>query len=358
MIYVAELDNFADRIVFDVSREQLRMPGLTEEQHLWLADTNPSEEGTESWIWKLFAVERLMENHPEPEFQKHLHMVEFDIDDNLAMTPAQKAEMRGSYMHDKDLLDRYYYGKWKASSHNSHFADVFRSDVHVIGNAEAKDESLWEVIPPTDNCVDLVTGFDLGSGRNHSAHILEPIDMGGKTGFSVLDELIEVGRMVNIVDFTLKFMEKMERLENYVLREFGRKVRWRHWSDSSAFVFRSASDRAQCFDHLIVLRTSDGKIQLRAAPKFPGSVRKRVDLTRRLLHENRLWVSANCKGTIDMFRLLRKGKAQTDFIADGSPHKHPFDSLSYPLISELVDEVAGFQMPEAQPKPSLTTTPA
>ncbi len=357
MIFFSELDNFKDRIVFDASIQQLRMDGVPQNNLMWLADTNPAEEGEESWLWKLWYGERMMENHPEPEFQKSLRLIETNINDNIWITEEKKREIKGSFSYDQDLLARYWFGQWKASSRNSHFHDVFKVDTHVVGVANSKNEADWEILKPQENCIDLITGWDLGGGRNHSAHIVEPIDLGGKFGFSVLDDQVSVGKMIRVEDFTEAFMEKMKTWEELIKRESGRIVRWRHWSDNSAFVFRAASDRAQSFDHLIVMRASGGKIQLRAAPKFPGSVRKRVELVRRLLFENRIWISAKCKDTITMLRMLRKGKAQTEFVAD-SPFRHPFDSMSYALMSELVDEIAGFEMPVASGSRGYVTTPA
>lgn len=357
-IFFSELDNFKDRIVFDASIQQLRMPGVPEHMFMWLADTNPAEEGTESWIWKLFYQERTQDQYPHPEFQKKLHLIEFTIDDNLSLSPQKKAELIGNFSHSPDLLARYAYGKWKASSRHSHFYDVFKAETHVLGNADAHDPSQWEIAMPQDGCFSLLSGWDLGTGRNHSAHIIEPISMDdGKPGFVVLDEITCIGEMISIEAFTEEFMERRNFWEAMCRLSNGRDVMWSDWSDNSAWVFRAASDKAAAFDHIQVMRASGGKVKMRAAPKFPGSRRKRLDLVRRLLFENRLFISARCKKTIEMFRMLRKGNTQAEPIAD-TWHRHLFDSMSYALAAECVEELSTWNPQNTQKASTLVVTEA
>ena len=94
-------------------------------------------------------------------------------------------------------------------------------------------------------------------------------------------------------------------------------------------------------DAATVERVSRGRIRFLSAhaAKSPGSVRRRVQMIRQLLVENRLLVSSHCTKTIQMFKELRRGRKELDYIVRGDPNKHPFDSLSYPIYSEMLEDL-------------------
>ena len=58
-----------------------------------------------------------------------------------------------------------------------------------------------------------------------------------------------------------------------------------------------------------------------------------MQLVAHLLDEQRLFVSAQLHATKTMFTNLRKGSTEAEFIK-ADQHRHPFDSLSYPIIAE------------------------
>jgi hypothetical protein len=112
---------------------------------------------------------------------------------------------------------------------------------------------------------------------------------------------------------------------------------WRHWSDSSAFdTYRAALGD---YDHNVIASATDGKIMLRAAPKGKGSIFKRIDIVRRLLFQNRLFISARCVRTVEMLGAICKGRTRMEPVED-SPLRHIFDSLSYALAAECFMELA------------------
>ena len=82
-----------------------------------------------------------------------------------------------------------------------------------------------------------------------------------------------------------------------------------------------------------------------AAKKGPGSVRQRVNLVKRLLHGNRLFVSANCVGTVDWLRNLKKGKRTTEVVQLGIDCRHAFDSASYAISQEIPIEMEIRELP-------------
>ena len=338
--WFSELSNFGNRIVFDTSTERLRMPHLRSEDHLWISDTNPSDLGENFWGYKLFYKERLAENHPFPDQQKKFRVIECCIDDNIFLSQDEKNEIFARYAHDEDRKQRYCYGKWTTSTEKGLFSDVFMADTHVLGSINPFDENEWELLLPSETCSTMPTGWDIGGSKNHSAHILERLGGDGNQSsvFHVLDEVVSVGTMITIEDFTELFVDRMNFWERYVREHCHQNpVEWRHWSDTSAFnTFRAALGG---FDHTIVAIASEGKIMLRASPKGKGSVFKRVDLLRKLLFQGRLYVSARCVETIKMLGSLKAGKTKMEPV-ERSELLHVFDSLTYALSSELVSETA------------------
>lgn len=346
MFYFSELSNFKNRIVFDATTERLRMPHLRDDQHMWLADTNPDDDGDECWIYKLFYVERTAENHPYADVQAKFELIEFTLDDNIWMTKAERNEIFSRYAHDPDRRDRYCYGKWTRSTEKGLFSEVFLADTHVLGNVGTYDEDDWEIILPSETCSKIITGWDMGSSKAHSAHILERIGPEGDPSsiFHVLDEIVSVGVMITIEDFTVMVDDRLQFWAKYVNDHCHKhQIEYRHWSDTTAFnTFRAALGG---YDHMIVALVSDGRIMLQASPKGRGSIFKRVDLLRRLLFQNRIYVSARCKETIKMLGSLKPGRSKMEPV-EISDLTHVFDSLTYALAAELINELADSWQPK------------
>ena len=352
MFYFSELSNFKNRIVFDATTERLRMPHLRDDQHCFLADTNPDDDGEECWIYKLFYVDRTAKDHPYPDVQAKFELIEFELADNIWMTPAERNEIFSRYAHDPERRDRYCFGRWTTSTEKGLFSEVFLADTHVLGNTSTYDEDEWEVILPSETCSNMITGWDMGSAKNHSAHILERIGALGDPNsiFNVLDEIVSVGTMITIEDFTAMVDDRIQFWARYINDHCHKQpIEYRHWSDTTAFnQFRAALGG---YDHMIVALVTDGRIMLQASPKGRGSIFKRVDLVRRLLFQNRLFVSARCKETIKMLGSIKKGKTKMEPVED-SDTRHVFDSLTYPLAAELINELAESWQPRLGPAAS------
>lgn len=347
MLWFNELDNFRLRKVFDISYDQLRMMGLPYDEHQWIADTNPSDEGEDSWIYKLWFQDRIMEGMPEGiateegkkafrQLQDELGLIEVMIPDNTFLTEQQRLGIYARFQHDPDLFNRYIKGLWTSSTTDSWFSDVFRPDLHILGDASGPTHSDWEILLPEENCTEMVTGWDIGD-TNHAVVFLEPANINGAITFKVLDRVVILRDQVGIPDLTEMVMAKMDFWEEQV----GRKIYWRHWSDTSAFDhFRSAAER---YDKDIVYAASGGRIRLMATEKGRNSIRHRINLARRLLFYGRLVTSASCPEVVSMFRGLKKGSVRDTSgfvgIERGNRHKHCFDALTYALSSELPLEI-------------------
>lgn len=349
MIYFSELDKFGDRRVLTVALPSLRMEHLTFEQQMWIADTNPSEEGENSWIYKLFLKERLMSYEEFCEYQKRqelpsleerdfrefyaqLDVIEILPRDNPYVDPRQLQEVRVSCAGDAGLYARHVDGKWVwgGGDASRHFRAIFRRPLHVVGNCESSNEADWLMAEPSPMCFELVTGWDLGD-VNHAAVIMESSIRTNRLDFAILDELVSLGKEVSNETFTFAFMELVEKLEKVA----GRPLRLdRSWSDRSSIERYSAS--ADTYPHLQVHAASGERIFLRGTPKGRESIKLRVRIVKELLTAGRLKVSAHCVQTISMFENLRKGKSSLDYVI--GDERHIFDAISYALMMELKEE--------------------
>lgn len=344
-IYFSELTKFRSRKILSITLPQLRMPHLRMDQHFWISDTNPGEDGEEEWAYKVWYVEKNMENPPETaktseeilafrEYQDNLHLVEIMPEENPYLDPRQLRELKSTYAYDPDLYSRYVLGKWilGKGARGRHFSGYFIQEQHVLGSAEGLDSAEWETIIPSDNCFELITGWDPGE-TNHSAHLIERIGDPTKSVYCVLDEEVIIDEEISHGEFGKRVLEKIEALEKLSKKTF---LLHRSWSDRSAIERYSAT--ADTFPYLEIHAATRGRVFLQGTPKAPGSVRMRVRIVKQLLAQRRLVVSAHCKATIEMLKFLRRGETEETYVIPDK-HKHPFDSLTYPLIMELSEEL-------------------
>jgi hypothetical protein len=306
------------------------MLGLPWDQHQWLADTNPPESGTNNWQHDMWFKERDRENHEDPEYQAQICRIDFTLDDNPFLDDREKKTLIAKYKHRKSLYNRYILGLWEEDMTDGCFSEVFREDIHVLGNIQESDRSKWDIITPTRGCYELMLGLDLGE-TNHAAVIVEKIGTpSGEPVWAVLDEVVSTEKKVSLREFTEALLFRMSFWESYVKTNHNRELRWKTWSDNSIYRYRSA---AEVDEALIVRNLSGGKIRPIATKKFPGSVIARKDILYRLLWEKRIYFSAICPDSISMLKALKPGTTKLEPIKR-SRHKHPFDALTYILIGE------------------------
>lgn len=351
LIYFSELMKFENRLVLSATMPCLRMMHLTTQDQMWLADTNPSEEGDQSWIYKLWYQERIWtydqyvaacqsegitpDTEPDfKEFQSGLELVEMYPEDNVKLDPQVLRELKRHCQYDKGLYDRDVRGLWVYGDGDAsrHFRSYFKPEIHVLGNAESKDEDEWEVIKPHPSSIELITGWDPGD-VNHAAVALDQKLINEKKHFAVLEELESIGSEVSTQDFTLAFMEKIEAIEEDMGRKYDLS---RSYSDASALdKYIAAGDTYAKFE---VQSASGGRVDLVGVPKPSGSVRIRVKLIKQLLFEKRLKISAQCVAVRRMLKDLKKGKGTLNFVVQDK-NKHIFDALSYALLMECAEEL-------------------
>lgn len=318
-IWISELTNFRDRKIFDLTKEQLRMPGVPYDQHMWISDTNPDEDdGDQFWAYKIWYEERVQESHPYPNFQKQLKLIEFSIDDNPFLDPREKEDLMASYRGDPDLWAVYIDGVWLQTSKDSLFTGIFSKARHTVGG---DDELL-----PEEDCSELITGWDPGD-INLSCHILEKVQTPSGITWKILDELIWLDTQSSLADFAIAVTEMMDKIE-----AIHGKKKWLHYSDDQA-VNRHRS-LSGTFDQMEIYEATGGRIRVEGVPKFSGSQRLRAKLMRQLLVENRMFISDKCQALIDSLNGgLKKSKLKSEYIKSNK-HKHPFDSVTYAIQAE------------------------
>lgn len=352
LIYFSELDKFRDRKVLSISLPRLRMPHLKYEQQMWIADTNPSDEGEESWIYETWFLMTRMKTYEEYlayakkraqlamsaeafwQLKEGLALFQFTPRENPKVDPRQLVELESAYAYDQGLYERYVNGAWIYGDGDSslHFKNLFKESVHVLGNTSDPDESKWEIINPRADSIELITGWDLGE-TNHAFAAIDESIQNGRIHFAVVDELVSIKKEVSIEAFTEGAMELIEDMEAHVNHQLNLE---KSWSDRSSIEKYSAT--ADTFPHKQVYAASRERIFLRGTPKGPGSVKTRVRLLKQLLAQNRIKVSAHCHHTIRMLKELKKGTNVLNYVVPDE-NKHIFDALTYALMMECAEEL-------------------
>lgn len=326
LIWFVELSNFKTRKVFDISLLAVRMVHLNYDLQQWISDTNPAIEGKDSWIYKLWHEERLQEEHPKPGWQKGLHVIQFNLDDNPFLDPREREELEGTYANDPGEYDRNVLGIWTRGKGGieKHFADLIVPEVHYV-------EDAIDVDPITR---ELIGGWDPGQ-VNHAFVIMEERLINGLPHYLILDELEIVGEQVSIEEFAYDCYQKMLALESFYKRDFI----WEHWSDSTALdTYRSAIDG---YDASIILKATQGRVELMGADKPDGSVGHSIKIIKKLLRERRLFIGKNCPRVINMLEELEQPNGEDETTVDKHHSlKHIFDAVRYPIYMRIRGDLA------------------
>jgi hypothetical protein len=325
MIYLVEADRFEHKKTFSALRLQLRSLRVPENRHQMILDTNPPELGTDHWLHDVF--------FKAPD--KNMATIHFGIDDNPFLSASEKQGVYDAYKHDKNLLDRYYYGKWVKASAHGVFADVFLPNIHIQGELpadadlsdyESRDD--WEILRPHPSCRQFEEGWDIGDvNLGYVMGIPRYHERSGTLCYDIVDELVYTNTRHGL-DFVVdEVLERREYWQDWHTKINGIPgVRWTSWSDSSSMRHRIGINGSEAME---ISRLSNRRIHLGGVRKGSGSIGRRKDLLKRLLFEQRIYVSAICKQTIAMLKYIQSKPNQP--IALDSPHKHVFDALTYML---------------------------
>jgi hypothetical protein len=363
--WCSEADQYMTEHAFHILCDSLRMtPFIPYDQHQIIMDMNPPDSGENNWFYDMFfklPLQKVEEGEDET-FKKGIRRIGFSIDDNVQLDISEKNELISRYRKRPSLYARFIEGRWVQDITDGHFSESWDESVHVIGRT-SPNPAEEEVIVPSASSRVLLTGWDMGD-NNHSFHILDKITTDVEVedpktkqtsivqliSFNVIDEMVVIAsKYVTIRDFVDGAVEKMDHWEAWMKKTHNLTIGWRHWSDTSAFNWTAAAEKSEA---AIAYEVSKKRVVLEGAPKYRNSKKDRVQLIAHLLDQNRLFVSAQLSDTRKMFANLRKGKTAAEYIR-ADEHRHPFDSLSYPIIAEApIDMLQGTETSTAKKAPS------
>lgn len=374
LIVGTEFSNFKRRKTFDILKNCFRGRPL-EECRMFL-DQNPPEEGETSWSYLLFFWFRTVDldtadpevltelgldtvpNDKRPrmikalkQLQSQLNVIEFNVADNEFISEEEKDSVYADHAHDPDLLARYFYGRYVRASGDGIFREVWRPDIHLIGEPKTPAHPNPETLVPEIDCIQLDTGSDIGR-RNTAIVVVEKIkievqekDKHGekrttlKTGFKFLDEYVSLGKQQKLSEIAEVFL----RFHEFWGGLCKAPPLWRHISDNSAFAadLQSESDEAR-----EIYRLTDGVIELesivspqRRGSKGHGAVDKSIDLVQRLLFEERIFISkSRCPNLAQMFGSI--ARAANGKLSPSNMQKHVLDAGRYLVMYHCWEELA------------------
>lgn len=338
MLYVSEASEVIKKYEsYNTLLNCLRAKNVPRGRFLLILDTNPPADGESNWMYREFFEFRQTNakelSDADRIRQRKLHVIQFLPTDNLSNSKdfleGKKSEFAAA---GQDYYDRYWLGLWKKAKEGTLFYDVFKAVFHII--EQLPDE--W--IMPQENCEELITSWDFGPANPYVCFIEKfyhhfPGKPEEQSIFKFFDEIywLEADDL-SLGDFTYIVLERMKLWE----ARMGKKVRWTHYSDRSAFDVRESI--ANRYQYEEVFKASGGEIQLTAVDKSPGSVNQAIRLWRRMLIQQRLIFAAlQVPQMIEMNKSLPSGKDGMG-IAKNTPYKHPFDAGRYMLLRECWTE--------------------
>lgn len=314
MIWVSELANFKSEATFSNLTQNLRSNHLEDWQMQFIADTNPAEDGEDSWIYKKWFIERLKDDHPFPLFRDELCLFEFKLEDNREFMSDMAIEiLKGTNCDNQGDYDRNVLGLWRKGFglKDKVFADIIDISRHFIEPSIDIDEAT----------IELITGWDMGQ-VNSAAAIVEKRFYKEMSHYMVLDEVVTIDERISTEEFAFQVYEKMNALSNY----YGKRFLFRNWSDTNAFDFRASQET---IDATIVHKATDGEVELVAVDKPKDSVKAGIKIMRRLIRENRLYAGNNCPKIKEMLMAITNKDIDEDTFL-----KHPFDAVRYIIYME------------------------
>lgn len=348
MIWFSELAEFDSRNVFTATIQQLRIGERKNQQ--FIADTNPSIDGEDSWIYKLWFVDAQSKTPPEQfvqaatkesknpnvsweMYRRDFRKVEVFLEDNPFLSEEERIELVGSNIGlNEGDYDRNVLGKWRRGfGHRGKlFSDLIVESIHFIETPldfrARENMKKYCGIDISRETFTIYCGWDIGQ-INNAFVILEKRFINDTICWCVLDEVTCVDEKISTEEFTIMCADKMMHIEEHYDRSF----EWVHWSDDSAINVWRAASKMDGYDAAIVERITEGWIKLQATDKRDQSVSTGIRMIRRALFENRIFIGNNCPKTQEMLMEISEGKVKD---VDDSEFKHPFDALRYPIYME------------------------
>lgn len=321
MVIVDELTSMSDEAFFTAVIQQVgRRPHIKGVQQ-YLATANP--EGPSHWVYKRWWM------FPEGTIKKKedYEAIHVPISENKHNLPdGYYDRVMEGVSEDPIEYRRLVLGEWvDRPSERAIFRGVFSPDLHVAGDVRKR------IVPNSSDVCPV--GFDFGTANN-AIVFLQRTQVDGKPRWIVFDEMVYLDTYVPF-DTLVPGLLRRVRFWNQQVNGLS----WVYISDDAAMnQYRQSGGGG--YDAMeverIALKWRDtipeaNNFKLREAPKFSGSVERRVRILYSLLQKDEIIISRHCSNVLDMLNNL-EGEKTNFFQREHSRYSHVFDALTYPLI--------------------------
>jgi len=334
-LFVDEITTLESTIYFTAVVQQVgRCKGITDVQQ-YVAACNP--EGPSHWVYQNWWVKPLDDNGDYDPRYRTIHLPSAENPDQTLEFHEYMQTVRDATKGDAIEEARMLRGEWiDRPSGAAIFKDYYIPQIHKIGEGRKR-------LLPLAN-YPIIIGYDLGAANN-AITFLQQIPTEKRLLWMVFDEMIETNRKIGYDVLVLALMRRMAWWQ----RRMDATFTFSHISDNSAFNQFRPGNNGGSYDVMDVERESRKHaerigvppIRMVPAPKFHGSVEARVRLLMNLLQREEIVFSSACTKTLDVLQKLESEKqkegaaydASLAFSPKRSQYLHPFDSLTYPILT-------------------------
>lgn len=332
-VYIDEVTNCSSPVYFNYPAAQLGRRRNIEGPQQLVASCNPK--GPSNWVYNKWFVEPVDEETGErdPDFPVyHLPLTE-----NIWVGEKYKQKLAKIFRTDPVEWRRLVKGEWvERPDGEAIFANSFVHDVHTKGDA-LKNRGLMPIVG-----FPIIIGYDPGP-KNFCMTLMQHIPLSsGKWVWLVFDELNYVGQGKPYPYIVPQLVRRLLYWNEKLATTFSHE----HIADEAAF---NTLNTKGSFDNKDIQEIANAYIKehkhpikpfvLKPCPKGRDTVPARVRLLQSLLMDETIIISATCTKIIDMFGQLRAKKPkegdydpEEGYRPTRTPHIHPFDSLSYPIL--------------------------
>lgn len=318
LIYVEELTDFEDSKYFSVLMQQIgRRTGFDKTVvQQYIASCNPK--GPSHWVYKIWFVKNVRNLK-----YKVYHIPVDENKDN--MDPEYWKDIL-SALEDDVAKARALEGKWiDTADSDAVFAEDFLRPVHIIGSG-------YDIVRPNPDHPVYIS-WDPGSVNSAVVFLQRAYAKSGEDVWCAFDAFAYDGEPNSYQDVTLRVLERLDYWEELV----GAKLMVTHVADDQIFnQYNAFGGGGYAVDDII--SSSMGRItHIIPGPKANNSKAARVMEVRKLLRQNRLFVSHNVEPVVSMFLNLKCDTKngiinKNSFKKELNTHAHVFDAMSYALL--------------------------
>lgn len=307
-----------------------RRRGMANCPQQYTASCNP--DGPSNWVYKEIIAPSVKEDGTKNEWFGIYHI---PISENLVNLNPRYQEQLNQTIRDPYMRRRMIDGEWvDVPSGDAIFKDYFSFDIHVKGDA-LKGIGLLPIKGHP-----IIIGHDPGP-KNYSITFEQKIPVDSETTpilWNVFDELNFVGQYKT---YDLVAKDLASRIRYWIgHNKAGFNYFFQHIADEAAFTSRNSKGTFDALDMQREATKVGLKLKMLACPKGNDSQPQRVQMVVDYLLYEILHVSARCEKTIDMLRMVQSRPLKPGEydpyaglrINKHDPHRHSFDSMSYPMF--------------------------